>query len=300
MRKLLIGCGVALALGVALLIAGGIVATSWFKKQFPEASQVEQRRAELVQKYGRPESYVPPSAGVPLPERLASFVALRESLVTEREEAATRLGSFVRETQRNRPAGRGFMAKLVDAVGMTQGGASMVSGMLDYMGRRSRMQVQAGMGEGEYDYLYSLTTFASLQWDPLTAGGDSTARVARDLRKEIAAQKFELQSLFETQLGNLQKALEGQASRSADEESLLAALCTELPAAKQKNTFPFAGTLPPTIAAALAPYEGRLRAALPDTPMGALLDVLQVSEQEGGVRFRWGNEHGKKTGVRVE
>ena len=34
---------------------------------------------------------------------------------------------------------------------MTQGGASMVSGMLDYLGTRSRMLLAAGMGEGEYD-----------------------------------------------------------------------------------------------------------------------------------------------------
>ena len=52
--------------------------------------------------------------------------------------------------------------------------------------------------------------------------------------------------------------------------------------------------------AALAPYETRLRAVLPQTVNGAFLDVLQVSENQSGMQFRWGDDHGKKTGVRVE
>jgi hypothetical protein len=175
-----------------------------------------------------------------------------------------------------------------------------VSGMLDYLGGKTRLLLASGMGEGEYDYLYALTSFADLQWDPQSAGADSGGAAHRDLPKQIAAQKFELQTIFETQLANLQQALEKQTGRSPEEEALLALLCTELPAARQKNTFPLAGGLPPHITAALAPYEPRLRAALPRTLNGAYLDVLQVTEQDNGVQFRWSGDHGKKTGVRAE
>ena len=246
MRKLLIGCGVAAALVVALLIAGGVFVASWFKKQFPEAGQLEKRRTEMVQKFGRPESFVPPLEGVPAAARLGNFVALRESLVIQRDAAAARLGSFVSEVQRGGSRDRGFITKVVDVVGKTEGGASMLSGMLDYMGKRTRLQLAAGMGEGEYDYLYALTTIAFLQWDPVTVGADSSGLGHRDFRKQIAAQKFELQSIFEQQLGNLQPALEKKTSRTADEEAMLAALCDELPAARQKNVSPSRGACRPT------------------------------------------------------
>lgn len=298
MRKLLIGCGVAVALVVAILIAGGMFAASWFRKQFPEADQLEKRRAELVEKYGRPSAYVPPLTGIPEAARLETFVALRESLVTRRAEAVVRLATFVRETKRGRPAERGFITKVVDAVGMTQGGASMLTGMLDYMGRRTRMQVDTGMGEGEYDYLYALTTFAYLQWDPLAATMDSI--VGRDLREEIAGQRFEQLSLFEQQLGNLQRALEEKTPRTPGEEALLDALCAELPAAREQNVFPFAGKLPAPIASALVPYETRLRATLPHDPVGAFLDVLLIAEQHGGVRFRWDAAEKKRAGIKLE
>ncbi len=299
MRKLLLGCGIAAALVVALLIAGGVIVGSWFKQHFPAAAQFERERKEIVQKYGRPEVYVPPLGGVPEAARLEAFVALRDSLVEHRDTAAMRLGSFVRRAERERPAGRSVTTRIIDAVGMTEGGASMVSGILDYMGWRTRMQFASDMGEGEYDYLYALTTFGYLQWDPLGASSDSS-EAARDFRRNIVAQKYELQTIFELQLANLQKALEQESSRTPDHEALLAALRTELPSAREKSAFPFAGTLPPHVRAALAPYESRLRADLPKTVNGAFLDVLQVSERESGVRFRWGEDHRPRKGVRVE
>src|SRR5262245_45983229 len=100
MRKFLIGCGVVFACVVLLNVIGFIVVTQWFKKRFPDADNIERVQAQLVERFGRPESYVPPLDGVPPAPRVALFVAMRDSLMPQRAAAAERLGRFVTQARR--------------------------------------------------------------------------------------------------------------------------------------------------------------------------------------------------------
>ena len=211
MRKVLIGCGIVAALFVVVLIVGGVVVSSWVKSKFPDTDRIESRQAEMRERFGDPDRFTPPlDGGIPR-DRLEIFVALRDSLTAPRDSAAAGLARFVRETKRDRPQDRGRLGKISDAIGMAQGGADMVSGILSYFGRLQEMMLDAGMGDGEYAYWYCLTALSWLEWDPLASPDLDQVLHDIDMQGDAAELRGQLLRTYRRQLGNLRRDLAAKA-----------------------------------------------------------------------------------------
>jgi hypothetical protein len=282
MRKLLIGCGIVASGTVVLLIVAGMLVSSWFKSRFPDADKLEKRRAEILQRFGDPDDFVPPTDGGLPADRVATFVALRESLAVKRDLAADHLATLYSEVKRDRPEKRSTPEKISDALRLAQGSAAMLTSAFEYIGVGQRALMAAGMSPGEYDFYYALTTRAWLGFDPLAHAGD-----VADVRDEVREGERDLERRFERQLRNAQRTLKGKSTRTPQEEKLLQAVDEQLEAAASSTRVPFEAALPPGWSAALEPHRARLQAVLPSRPAAVLLDIIRSGSDSD--HFRWQN-----------
>lgn len=295
MRKILVGCGVLAGLLVVTLVVAGMLVSSWVKKRLPDTDRLEQMQVEVRERFGDPEAWVP-AVGAELPaDRVATFVALRESLATRRTEVAARLDRFLRDAKASRPEDPTRIEKILHGIGLAQGGFTMVSGLLDYVNTRLRLDLASGMGEGEYAWYYALSTFAWLQWNPLIQEEKESALRAIDMLNEARDGRRELTDTFTAQLRSLRRTLEEKPARTRTDEDLLQRLRAGLDAARGDDSLPLAGNLPPAWAAALEPYRARLTATLPKEPAEIFLDWMLVQGERASVRFDW---PGRRTGGR--
>ncbi len=287
MKKLLVGCAIAVGVCLTVLVLGGILVGSWVRGKLPDTKQLEQMQAQLQERFGAPESFVPPLGGVAGRDRIEQFVAVRESLTTHRANAAANLATFMHDVKRARPDGRPVMEKIVDAVSVAKGGTLMAGSMVDYFRTRDRLLLANEMGEGEYCYYYGMTSFAWLQWDPLSKPEVREALKRVEFLEEVESARARYGKLVARQLANTQKALEAKPERTPAEEAALGALRTELEASSRTDRFPYVGQMPAAAAAALEPYRARLQATLPRDPAEIALDLLRHDSDSKG-RMRWG------------
>lgn len=286
MRKILIGCGVLVGFVVMVLVIGGIVAASWFKKRFPDMARIEDLQKEVRDRFGPPEAFVPPTDGRLPADRIAIFAAMRDSLAIKRDAAAVGLGQFVEMAERAQEKERdphhkpNKIEELSQAYRMATDGAAMFAGAFDYATTVQRTMLATGMGLGEYQWYYVLTTWAWLGFDPRQHAGDT-----RDVVEHVDREYRELARNFDQQLENARRALEAKPSRTPDEEAFLERLRRELEDSGRSGAR-FASALPEGWEAALRPHRGKLQAALPDRPVEVLLDLITDTEDDH-FKFDW-------------
>lgn len=273
MKKLLIGCAVVAGIFVVLGIAASTILYSWFKRNAPDMDRVEAVRDEMREKYGDRDDFVPALDGRLQPERLEIFLSVREHLVQTRKEIAGRLDDFLvvvadRET---RSGERSFFAKLRGGIDMARSGAALVREGVDYLRLRTEKLIDAGMGEGEYVYLYALLTYSWLQWDPVEAVGEDAVE-SLDLTEEMDEMRAEYRKILVRQLRNQVRELERKRDRSSDEELALKSVEAALESATADRSFPYEGTLPGPWLTMLEPVRERYVATLPRSPAEVLLD----------------------------
>jgi hypothetical protein len=213
-RKWLAGCGVGCGGLVLVLIVIGVIGSSLLMNQFDEAIAT---REELEQRFGEQADYTPPPDGAVGPERLEAFLAVREA-------AMTACASFTRT-------------------------AADFRGMDDRA--RNGALAAAGMGLGEYTYLYVVAygdSLRSLPPDAALFGQEGVGLRAREV----------LRTMLRNQLAALATA--GSDAEPADgwrreQQAEIDRLEAE------PDRLPWQDGLPPALAASLAPYRGRLGAA---------------------------------------
>jgi hypothetical protein len=291
MKKFLIGCAVVIASFVLLGISSSLGLFFWVKSQMPDMKQVEDARKDLIARYGRRDEFVPE---VTLrPERIELFLAVRESLLASRAEIGQRAQSFVEHTKgREAEAERnGVMGRIVHGVRTARGGFQLFREGAAYVGLRAGKLQTAGMGEGEYSWLYGLMSFAWLQWDPRATFGDAWFD-DRDIGALPDDLQAEYRRLFMRQLRNQRRELEDKAKRSPAEERML----ERVQQALSSSTFPFQNDLPAEWAKVLEPYRARFTATLPKTPGEYIVesvDQLGEKDEKHGFRFErhWETRH---------
>lgn len=134
-----IGCGV--------LVVGAIVAAgslTWYSTQLSrEYKKVQASEKALVEATAPADAWSPPAGGVPDPARLEAFIAVREQLAEWRGRLAAEDRAFA-----GRRGGNWFMRA---------GDASELAQVLaGYWLARNEALAKAGMGPGEYEWLYGL------------------------------------------------------------------------------------------------------------------------------------------------
>jgi hypothetical protein len=115
-----------------------------------EAAEAEK---QLAEEYGRVRDFVPPASVQPSTERLEVFLAVRGEFSEARvalEEAVLGLASV------NEDGG------VSGGLRAARAGISMPQSIMEFSSARNRALIDAGMGRGEYTWIYWLTYFAWL------------------------------------------------------------------------------------------------------------------------------------------
>lgn len=286
MKKLLIGCGVVGLVIILLLVGGAFLSFHWLRSQVPHMEDVKQTRATLLERFGPRDEFVPDAAGSLSPERVARFVAVRESLLATRAEIGARLEGFIGRAEGQKVEGRGVFQKIIDGLNLARGGVGLFGEATEYVGVRAQRLLAAEMGEGEYTYLFCLMAYSWLQWDPLQVIDAEWFR-SHDMEDALDEFSHQHQRVFVKQLRNLRRELEVMAARSPEQEKtldLVRRALDETPA----DAFPFQGSMPPAWVAVLEPYRQRFEATLPRSPGDYILESVEqlIDEDENrGIRI---------------
>lgn len=157
-KKWLIGCGIgcgAILLIVIILVMGGFF---FIKNIVEDFRSSEALMDTLVEELGEIQDYCPSPNGVIDPERLEIFLTVREAMDPVREELERSLrilqdsdDEAIDEEER-----RSVFKKVTTGFGL-------ISQIADFHKARIQALLDAGMGMGEYYYLYIVSYYSWLE-----------------------------------------------------------------------------------------------------------------------------------------
>ncbi len=270
----LYGCG--LGCGVILLIGAGLVGTGaiYLNRTVKGFDESAKARAELEKRHGAPASFTPEADGAIPPARMEAFLRVREALGPSRAALAESFSRMpLSRSEAEQLDAKPFLEKMAAVLSLGREALSLGPELSDFFGLRSRAMLEAGMGEGEYAYIYVLAYYVwlghSRSDDParaLHAGGERPgdgdggenhefgamgssviARIQRDLvqalRNQLAAQPADAPASWRDALEREIAAMEKDAAR-----------------------LPWQDGLPGSLTASLEPHRARLETTYsPDT-----------------------------------
>lgn len=271
MKNWLIGCGVGCGLLIALGVGLGAAGYFGVRHVVKRAEGLEAARDSLVARYGPPGAYVPPADGSLPPERVEAFLMARHLMAPVRERTSRTLAVL------DGSSGSSLPERL-------RAGVNFVPHMLAFIEDRDRALLQAGLGTGEYQYIYCLAYFDLLGKDPgdgpgfkiLTrgdggeggrdwtlgsrheTGGDSRQReTVRREREELVRE--ELNRFQRENLRRQLEALDAQIGRDGSRAAWRAQLDAELRRlTDERRRLAWDEGLPPALRASLEPFRDRL------------------------------------------
>lgn len=144
-----IGCGLLVVLGLGLGAAGFFGVRSLVRK----AETLEAVSDSLATVHGSAAAWAPPADGSLDPSRVEAFLEARRLMAPAREKAARTFATL------DGSGGGNAAAKMA-------AGVNFVPNILALIEARDRALLGAGMGPGEYQFLYSTAFFGLLGKDP--------------------------------------------------------------------------------------------------------------------------------------
>jgi hypothetical protein len=230
----LLGCGAVILLAIGL----AVVVTVAVMRPFSDAADDHET---LDARYGDRSQWSPPPDGSIPPERIEAFLAVRRAVhvlcddftATEEQIASMQRFDDRQEVSRSEV--------LLEALATTRRAVGLGPLMGELFATRNEALVEAGMGLGEYAWIYTLAYHERLREvsDPdvkLFGGSQTDRRVLADVR-----------TMLERQL------------ESVDDPVMRAALEAEIEAMRSDpEHVPWPDGLPGPIAASLAPYREAL------------------------------------------
>jgi len=133
-----IGCGAIIVI-IVLLFIGGYFFIKNMTRGFKES---ESKLSELAVKYGRTEEFCPNPSGAIGPDRLEAFLKAREVVAPNRQRLETSFEQLTKD-------GRSFAA--------IRRGLGVIPQVADYLRARYQALLDAGMGMGEYYFIYVIS-----------------------------------------------------------------------------------------------------------------------------------------------
>jgi len=141
-----IGCGVMLLFVVGILGVG-----TWYAGRInQEYKEVTDSEKALLAATEGDSGFRPPPGGIPGPERIEVFLAVREDLDSWRRTMATASGQFADDQDRQRTGG------LMDLVKLLNTGSDLMPTYAGFWTARNETLLAHEMGPGEYAYIYRL------------------------------------------------------------------------------------------------------------------------------------------------
>jgi len=238
-----IGCGVVFVLFILSLVGGSM----FLLRPFRDAIEI---REELEEAYGDQATYTPPADGTIGPARLEAFLGVRVALMAlcPEFESTARQFEQMEELDEDGPNKEALLTVFELSKGMF--------GMGPRLGRffeiRNQALLDAGMGHGEYTYIY-LVAYRDRFFSPTRdfAGAERSqygpnrrvrGALAQMLNNQLEAVDARLAVVSDPELAAFRVSL-------ADETSRLEA---------DPEAWPWQEGLPATLSASLSPYRAQL------------------------------------------
>ena len=256
-----VGCGLMIVLAVVGTVGGGLMVMKPFKDAI-------ESRERLDETFGEQQDYRPPVDGVPAPERIGIFLDVQEGL-------GSHCAGFTRTFERFREMDRldGDQASGGEKFRLVMKTMKEAVGMPRRLGRlaidRNGALAEAGMGLGEFTYIYALAYYAWLDIRP-------EDHVDGNVEMEDASPRVRsaLREMLDHQLEDVRAA--------ASDPALIAELEAEIDRLDDdRSLYPWQGAVPARVDAALAPYRGRFEASFCEATAPFILAV----HREGAGKF---------------
>ena len=250
-KNWLLGCGLS-CLAVVVLVVGLAVGFGvWMRGKVRGFEQAIDQQEQLEQRFGADEAFVPwPDGAVP-PERMESFLAVREATAPARVKIAEFFSLLPKGREEQQQLDdSSFLEKLRFAMRMGSAGVGMAEDTAEFLRQRNSALEREGLGMGEYTYIYVTSYYAALGHSP----ADGEEHASDDERSE-RWEAPEARTTFLAQLRGLQQSV-GQETGSA---TWAAELVTEIEALESDaGRAPWQDGLPEAIRASIEPYRDRL------------------------------------------
>jgi hypothetical protein len=253
-KQAALGCGGLVVLAVAFPVVLAVMTLL-------PMNRAVSARTELEAAFGTQESFVPPASGVPSPDRIEAFLAVRRALaqscndLRDADQAVAKMEAFDGQDDVSKTA------VLRQAMSTTKTMMGVGPSISHFYETRNQALGDAGLGLGEYTYLYVL------------AYGDKLVDPAAKLHL------FGPETTNERIRGALRSILRHQLERARDEgvsDESLGALTAEIGALERDpNRIPWQDGLPLEIQQALLPYRQELDGLLcaPTMPLELMINV---------------------------
>jgi hypothetical protein len=144
--------GMGIGCGVLVLVVVGIlgVTTFYASRVNKEYKDVADSESALLAATGGDVEFRPPVGGIPGPDRIEVFLAVREELNSWRRTMATASGQFAMDRERQKDGGFKDLIKLIFT------GSDLMPIYAGFWIARNESLLAHEMGPGEYTYIYEL------------------------------------------------------------------------------------------------------------------------------------------------
>ena len=237
LKQTAIGCGVLLVIAIAIPFVLGVMMMGPFKRAVDDRQAIEEQ-------FGPQEAYVPPASGVPSADRIEVFLDIRRALaepcadLTRAEKQLQKMETFDDQDEVDR------MEVMKEAFSLTRSMMGVGPVIGHFYEVRNRNLLDAGMGLGEFTYIFAVAYNERLLDKPQGEQLFGPKIINHRVRNAFL-------EMLESQLDLLQT--EGGAD--AD----IVALEAEIAAMEEDETrIPWQDGIPPAITEALAPYRAEL------------------------------------------
>jgi len=266
------GCGL-LALVLGLLGWGGYV---FIRGIVGEAKKGEAVMAKVRERHGGFSDFQPDPTGALPPERVETFLRVRELMAEARGKTEASLALLSSKAPDGATEVPGILGQLLRwglGVARIEGVTSLPPQVIGFVSAKGNALLEAGMGPGEYQYLYAIVYFSWLGKSPadgpafILVGDDEdghqggrAGQDAFDVREQ--RREMVLTRLNEQLLPMLRRQLAALEESDAPSAPWREALAAEI-AAMENDRFriPWREGVPERMAVSLEPYRRPLRSS---------------------------------------
>jgi hypothetical protein len=187
--KWLYGCGTGCAVLAAVAILIVALLAFWARNMVGRFEAVDEARVALESEFGREGEFVPWLDGAIPPDRMESFLAIREATAPARE----RIVAFIEmvpdtEEEARRLETAPVLEKLKFGVSAGRAGFGMAGDLAQFYELRNRTMLERDMSLGEYTYIYATAYYAWLGHSPSEEGRPPpTVTVVEDGERRVLA-----------------------------------------------------------------------------------------------------------------
>ncbi len=264
-QKWLIGCGIGCGVVILILIGLGLGGYFFFRNVARGFKDTEAMMTTLTERYGRINDFCPDPDGAIRPERMEAFLSARAAFAPARKKIESSFEILIKEkgeSEMEDKKSKSVFEKITAGIGL-------LPQISEYLKSRNQALLDAGIGMGEYYYIYIISYYSWLGKSPID-GPDiqrdegEKGRIywrreeLREERKDLMLRRTHRQ-IFPMLRNQLEKLMENE--KSGSQAKWRKTLEAEIKALERDNyRLPWQDGLPSVIESSLRPFRERLEA----------------------------------------